>query len=151
MAAKAAAMTPTSGAPSAPVLAALADEKLAHVGTLVVALEELGGDPMRRSPLAIVTAAATSGALRVATDPRATLTHALFATLGAELLDNEAWTLLGDLVERLGYEGLAGSFRQALVDEERHLDRLRTWLTAGLEAQAGLTRHHVTHEAHAEP
>ncbi len=154
LAAKAAAVTPTTGAPTAQALSALADEKLGHVGTLVVALEELGGDPVRpSSALAAATAATTNGALRVVTDPHATLTQALFATLGAELLDNEAWTLLGDLAERLGYEhqGLAGSFRQALVDEERHLDRLRTWLTAGLEAQAGLTRRRVPHEAHAQP
>ncbi|HEY0711380.1 MAG TPA: ferritin-like domain-containing protein [Polyangia bacterium] len=114
------------------------DEELQHVGLLIQAMEELGGDPTAVTPTADICAVAGTGILKVLTDPRATLTHALHAVHIAELADNDAWGMLADLAEAMGHEEMAANFRQALLDEERHLEYVRTWLTADLEAQAGI-------------
>jgi rubrerythrin len=56
----------------------------------------------------------------------------------AELADNDGWLILADMAERLEETDLAASFREALEEEEQHLARLRTWVTADLDTQAGL-------------
>jgi rubrerythrin len=127
-----------SPGPTRVELANIRDEELAHVGTLVVAMETLGGDPTAVTPTADINSVATSGVLKVVSDARTTFTQALHAMLIAELADNDAWLVLADLADRLGHEDMAASFRQALADEERHLDRVRAWLTNALEGQAGL-------------
>jgi rubrerythrin len=128
-------------------LAAIRDEELAHVGTLVVAMETLGGDPTTLTPSADISATASAGVLKVITDARTTFTQALHATLIAELADNDAWLVLSDLADRLGHEDMAASFRQALADEERHLNLVRAWLTTAIEGQAGLEPSLVPDEA----
>ncbi|HEY0710258.1 MAG TPA: ferritin-like domain-containing protein, partial [Polyangia bacterium] len=126
------------GGPTREELRQIRDEELQHVGLLTQAISDLGGDPTAITPTADICAVAGSGILKVLTDPRATLTHALHAIHIAELADNDAWSMLADLAEGMGHEEMAANFRQALADEERHLEYVRTWLTADLEAQAGI-------------
>jgi rubrerythrin len=42
------------------------------------------------------------------------------------------------LAEKMGQDELAARFREALVDEEDHLERVRLWLQSSLEGQAGV-------------
>ena len=80
----------------------------------------------------------SEGLVKVLAEPRTTLTEALKAILVAELADNDSWLVLADVAERLGHSELAGRFRTALIEEEDHLARVRSWLTAAVDGQAGL-------------
>lgn len=126
------------GGPTRAEVEQIRDEELAHAGLLIQAMDALGADATALTPTADVTAVASSGILQVLTDPRTTLTHALHAVHMAELTDNDAWVMLSDLAENLGQDDMAAQFRQALVDEERHLDLVRAWLTSAIEGQAGI-------------
>ena len=90
------------------------------------------------TPTADICAVASSGLLKVVTDPRSTFTHCLHAMHMAELSDSEAWVMLADLAEELDHDEMAASFRVAVIDEGRHLDNVREWLLSALEAQAGV-------------
>lgn len=114
------------------------DEELQHVAMLTAALESLGADPTVLTPTADICAVASSGLMKVLTDPRSTFTHALHAIHIAEATDTEAWVMLSDLAEELDHEEMAASFRVAVIDEQRHLDLVREWLMSSLEGQAGL-------------
>lgn len=124
--------------PTRAELEQIRDEELLHAGMLTQALERLGADPTALTPSADICAIASSGVMKVLTDPRSTLTHALHAIHIAELTDNDAWAMLADLAERLGHEELAAGFRQALADEELHLQKVRAWLYAAVNEQAGV-------------
>jgi hypothetical protein len=55
----------------------------------------------------------------------------------AELADGDGWQLLIDLAEHLGFDEQAQRFRDALIEEERHVLRVRGWITAALIGEAG--------------
>jgi len=57
---------------------------------------------------------------------------------GAELTDNDGWTVLADLAEQLGHDDLAQRFQEASSKEEQHLAQVRAWLSSATDAQAGL-------------
>jgi hypothetical protein len=57
--------------------------------------------------------------------------------LVAELADTDGWQLLVELAEQLGFEDLVPRFRAALVEEERHVVRMRGWITSALLGEAG--------------
>lgn len=104
-------------------------EELAHFKMLNQAVVQLGGDPTSQTPSADVTAVASMGIMQVLNDPRTTLAHCLNAMLTAELTDNAGWEMLIDLAADAGETELVSSFEAALVDEQRHLQIIKTWLT----------------------
>jgi ferritin-like metal-binding protein YciE len=64
-------------------------------------------------------------------DPRTTLLQSLEAILIAELADNACWEALIALAQQAGEDTLVQPFEQALVTEQEHLMKVRTWLAAG--------------------
>lgn len=131
---------PHPGGPSREDLERIRDEELAHFAMLTRAMEKMGGDPTAITPSADIVAVQSLGLVQVLTDPRVTLTEGLKAILTAELIDNDCWLVLSDVAERLGEGELASEFRQALIEEEDHLMRVRGWLGATLDGQLGLER-----------
>ena len=135
---KLAAGSPRDGGPDREDLEEDPRRRARHFALLQDALISLGADPTAVTPSADVAGVASMGLVQVVTDPRTTLTEALKTMLIAELADNDGWLILADMAERLEETDLAASFREALEEEEQHLARLRTWVTADLDAQAGL-------------
>lgn len=117
-------------------LMGIRDEELAHFHLLTKAVMQMGGDPTSQTPCADVAAVASMGIMQVLNDPRTTMAQALNAILTAELTDNAGWELLIDLAEDAGEDDLVRSFEAALIDEQRHLQIIKTWLTALVSAPA---------------
>jgi rubrerythrin len=126
------------GGPSREELEHIRDEELKHFGLVARALDQLGGDPTAVTPSAAVASVASSGILQVVSDPRTTLTEALTAVRMAELGDEEAWTSIAMMAERLGNDELAKHFRHALSQENQHVLKLRRWVDTATSGQAGL-------------
>lgn len=126
------------GGPTREDLERIRDEELQHFVMLKEALETLGADPTAITPSADITAVASMGLVQVLGDPRTTLTEALKTIQIAELADNDGWLMLADVAGRLGHDQLAERFRQALAEEEEHLARVRSWVAAAIDGQAGL-------------
>jgi len=61
----------------------------------------------------------------------AELLQSLEAILLAELADNECWETLTGLARLAGQEELAEQCEEALVTEQEHLEKVRSWLAAG--------------------
>lgn len=116
------------------------DEELEHLALCREALEQMGADATAVTPSADVVGVAGGGWVQVLGDPRTTLTEGLKIILQAELVDNDCWLSLADLAARMGHEDLAERFRAALANEEDHLARVRSWVLAAVEGQAGLAR-----------
>ena len=74
--------------------------------------------------------------MQVLNDPRTTFSDCLNAMLIAELTDVDAWNLLANLAEGMGEEELAARFRDALLEENHHLQMVRTWYQASVMNQA---------------
>lgn len=129
---------PSVEAPPHEDLERIRDEELRHVGLLERACQIMGGDPTALTPSADVGAVASRGLINAVTDPRAAPLHGLQAILVLELVDNDGWLVLADLAARLGQDELAAEFRHAMAEEEEHLARVRAWLTAALDVEAGL-------------
>jgi len=127
------------GGPNQTELEEIRDEELAHAALLADALVRLGADPTAMTPAADITAVASEGVLKVLVDARTTLTQCLEAILIAELTDNDSWAMLVNLADKMGQDEMAADFREALLQEEDHLDRVRNWLQLSLEGQAGVT------------
>lgn len=117
---------PTSGATLEDLTKIRADE-LAHYHLLSEAIRSLGGDPTAQTPSADIVGVETMGLMQVLNDPRTTFTDCLNAMLIAELTDVDAWQLLATLAEGIGEEELAKSFREALLEENHHLQMVRGW------------------------
>ncbi|HVV50955.1 MAG TPA: ferritin-like domain-containing protein [Polyangia bacterium] len=129
---------PHPGGPSREDLERIRDEELEHFALLKETMTALGADPTAVTPSADVIAVASSGLCHVIGDPRTTLTETLKAILTAELADNDGWLTLADLADRLGHTETSNAFRRALAEEEDHLARVRSWLAAAVEGEAGL-------------
>ena len=113
-----------------PMLAGLQDILADEAGQalmLTECIEALGGDPTCQTPCATATAMQSMGLMQVMTEPRTTLAQTLSALLTAELVDNEGWTLLIEMVEEAGQSKWAKRFRIAAEREEMHLSRVREW------------------------
>jgi rubrerythrin len=132
------AAVPRGSGPTRAELEEIRNEELSHFLMLKEAVQTLGGDPTMMSPSADTTFVATSGIVKMVSDPRTTLTQALKGALTAELTDTASWAMLADLADRLGHDEMAGSFRRALEREERHLLMVRTWVEATVSGQAGV-------------
>ncbi|WP_394825646.1 ferritin-like domain-containing protein [Pendulispora albinea] len=109
-------------------LVAIRDEEHQHFRQVKSAIEKLGGDPTVVTPSADLAGVKAMGLPQVLTDPRTTLVQALEAILVAELVDNEGWSTLIELAEKLGHSSLAIKFRKALASEEEHLAKVRGWV-----------------------
>jgi tRNA isopentenyl-2-thiomethyl-A-37 hydroxylase MiaE len=124
-------------APRIDELEKIHDEELRHFHMVKDYIEKLGGDPTAETPSADVVGVASSGLLKVITDPRTTIPQSLQALLVAELADNDGWSALIKLAEGFNQDEMAADFRQALQAEERHLTQVRSWLSSHIEAEAG--------------
>ncbi len=132
---------PHPGGPTRADLEEIRDEELAHFALLKRSIEALGADPTAMTPSADVIGVASSGLVDAVADPRVTLNESLKAVLAAELVDNDSWLMLADVADGLGQDDMAEEFRQALAEEEDHLARVRTWLSAAIEGEAGIELH----------
>ena len=126
------------GGPTAAEVMRIRDDELRHFLDLKDGMEMLGADPTAMTPCADVVAVASSGVLKVLTDPRTTLSQCLESLLMVELMDNDAWATLATLAEGYGKSDLAERFRRDLADEVQHLEMVRRWVNLGTMGQAGL-------------
>jgi rubrerythrin len=124
--------------PARDELERIRDEELRHIYLLTVALETLGADPTVMTPAADVASVLSGGFVQTVTDPRVTLTEALRVVQVVEMADNAGWLTLADMAARLGHDQLALQFQHALAEEEEHLARVTSWVSAAIEGQAGL-------------
>ena len=118
-----------SGGPTREELAQFRDEEARHFGLLKDVIEQLGADPTAMTPSADLVAVESAGIVQAITDPRTTLPQSLHAILLAELADHDGWQLLVDVASELGREELADRFRDALAEEENHLESIRRWVS----------------------
>lgn len=131
--------------PTAGELRQIRDEEHRHFELLRGAIESLGADPTVQTPAADAVAVETQGILQILSDPRSSRSQCLHAILVAELADNDGWKLLVDLARSLGREELVSRFEQAWREEERHVERVRSWFNA--QMQADMTEGRVGVEA----
>lgn len=124
--------------PSLKELKTIHDEELRHFHLVKGYIEQLGGDPTTMTPAADVAGVASCGLVKVIADPRTTVPQSLEAILIAELTDNDGWSALIRLAEGFGQSDMAADFRQALTAEERHLLKVRGWLSASVKTEAGV-------------
>lgn len=108
-------------------LTKIRSDELAHFHLLTDAIRALGGDPTAQTPSADIVGVETMGLMQVLNDPRTTFTDGLNAMLTAELTDVDAWDLLATLAEGIGEDDLAKRFRDALLQENHHLQTVRGW------------------------
>lgn len=125
----------SSGATLAELTKIRADE-LAHYHLVTEAVRSLGGDPTAQTPSADIVGVETMGLMQVLNDPRTTFTDCLNAMLIAELTDVDAWNLLATLAEGIGEDELAARFRDALLQENRHLQLVRGWYQKAVMGQS---------------
>lgn len=126
------------GGPSREELEHFRGEEADHFYMLKDVMERLGADPTAMTPSADVVAVESSGIGQVIGDPRMDLPQSLHAILVAELADREGWHLLIEMADQLGHDDLAEQFRGASQEEERHLQSVRSWLSAHAMAAAKL-------------
>jgi len=119
------------GGPSRDDIAVILSEELQHFHMLVELIKSLGGDPTELTPSANVQLTASHGVGQVLVDPRTNLLQSLEAILMAELADNECWETLTELARLSGNEEMADRCEEALLTEQEHLEKVRTWLAAG--------------------
>lgn len=125
------------GGPTRAELEQIREDELRHFALVRDAVMELGADPTAMTPSADVTAVSSLGWIQVLTDPRSTLSQCLAVMMSAEATDSEGWDLLVAMAEALGFDDMATQFRLALVEEEEHVIKVRTWLSRALLGQAG--------------
>jgi bacterioferritin (cytochrome b1) len=112
------------------------DEELEHMHALEECILDLGGDPTVVTPAADISATLSSGALKVVIDPRTTISQCLEAILTAELVDNDCWGVLVKLMEIEGMDDELATFQEALVEEQEHLQKVRSWILADAAPEA---------------
>jgi rubrerythrin len=126
------------GGPTLQDLEIIRADELSHFHLLVSACEELGGDPTAMTPAADIIANASSGLLKVVSDPHTTFNQALKVALAAELIDNDSWALLHQLATQLELADVAARFEAAGEAEEEHLFRVRGWVERSVAGEAGV-------------
>jgi rubrerythrin len=119
------------GGPTRDDIAHILDEEMRHFTMLAELIQTMGGDPTELTPSANVQLVASQGVGQVLVDPRTNLIQSLEAIAMAELTDNECWETLAGLARLAGQEDLAERCEDALLTEEEHLEKVRTWLAAG--------------------
>lgn len=124
------------GGPTRAELSSLHDDELRHFQLLTAVVESLGADPTVMTPSADLAAVESCGLLQVLTDSRTNLVQGLHAILVAELADRDGWQALSELTRALGMDELAKQFQSALLDEDRHLATVRSWVLQTTEQLA---------------
>lgn len=114
------------------------DQEAEHFLMLWRSLERLGADPTVQTPSADHSGVKGMGLLQTISDPRTSFYQALDAILIAESMDNEGWKLLIELADGLGENDMASTFRQALAEEEIHLERIRRWMVGLIREETGI-------------
>ncbi|CAA9892308.1 conserved hypothetical protein [Candidatus Methylobacter favarea] len=104
------------------------EEELAHFELAKSILLDLGADPTAQTPCADVAGVASSGILKVITDPRTNLAQSLDALLAAELIDNAGWELLIKLAGHVNHAEWIEKFQLALKQEAQHLATVRLYV-----------------------
>jgi len=127
------------GGPTREDLTHILMEEQEHFRLLAETIRGLGSDFTAVTPSANVHDVMSEGLRAVMTDPRTNLQQGLEAVLLAELADNDCWTNLIWLASQFGSEELAQKFKRCLGHEEDHLRKVRGWIAAGLEGDAGLS------------
>jgi rubrerythrin len=135
-----------SGGPTRDQLTHIRDEEHRHFTMLCDLMERLGGDPTAVTPAAEVAAVASMGLPAVLTDPRTEFVQCLEAILVAELVDNDCWPPLLELLSNAGYEDEAKRLLCAVQSEREHLECVRSWLATA----QGRSVEAVTALSHAE-
>jgi rubrerythrin len=131
--------------PSGPSRADLAEIHAAerrHFTVVRDAILQLGADPTAMTPCADLISVAGFGWVQAVSDPRTTLNQCLDVLMIAELADTEGWQLLVELADQLGFDDLGRRFRAAMVEEERHVQRVRSWISASLIGEAATGSSH---------
>jgi hypothetical protein len=118
----------TENGPTAADLRHICDEEFEHFRLLQQAIAALGGDATVLTPSTDVAGVLSKGVVEIVGDPRTTLAQTLQAMLTAELVDNDGWQMLNQLAAQLGLEELEEQARQALQEEQEHLEKVRGWL-----------------------
>jgi rubrerythrin len=143
------------GGPTREDITHILSEELQHFHMLADVIKSLGGDPTQLTPSAHVQLTASHGVGQVLVDPRTTLMQSLEAIMMAELADNECWETLTGLARLAGHEELAQRCEEALLSEQEHLEKVRTWLAAGQghpEVEgAGIVEERVERKPRARP
>jgi ferritin-like protein len=101
------------------------DEEAQHFELVREAIENLGGDSTAMTPSADLSGVASSGLLKIITDPRTSMSASIHALLIAELTDHNGWEILIQITERMRLNEVSGQFKQALIEEENHLHVIR--------------------------
>ena len=127
------------GGPTLDDLAEIRDQEAEHFALLVDAMRSLGADPTALTPGGDVAAVESLGIHNVIADPRTTVAQCLHALLVVELTDNAGWEMLAELANDLGHSELGAQFGAALVTEDQHLERIKTWLRAQRRSEAGVS------------
>jgi hypothetical protein len=126
------------------------DEEHEHFVMLGEAIRQLGGDPTVVTPSANLQATASKGLCAVLADPRTDVLQCLEALLTAELVDNDCWPALIELVENAGEEDLAARF-QASTGDRRPKHSLTTRTVASILCRGNGRRRMGSAQSHSEP
>jgi ferritin-like metal-binding protein YciE len=110
-----------------------------HFDLLTQCLLKLGADPTAQTPDADASGVASSGMMKVITDPRTSISQCLQAMLAIELADNAAWELLILLAQDMGMKDMAQQFERALQQEDMHLREVRDWYERSVRSQAKMS------------
>jgi rubrerythrin len=110
-----------------------------HFALVRDAIIEVGADPTAMTPCADLIAVAGLGWVQSVSDPRTTLNQCLGIMLIAELADHDGWMMLIQLADNFGFDDMARQFRVALEEEDRHVLRVRGWMTTALLGEAGVS------------
>jgi rubrerythrin len=121
-------------------LRAIRDDEARHFHMVWQALERLGADPTVQTPCADAGGVESQGLFQLLSDPRSSFAQGLHAALTAELVDNEGWSMLIDLADKMKQPEMAEEFRKALREEEVHLQLVRDWLREANLKEAGAAR-----------
>ena len=117
------------GGPTIEALREIEGEEMRHAQLIARVLREIGADPTAQTPAADLTGIEGTGLVQVLGDPRMDMGQSLHAILIAELTDNEGWVMLISLAREMGHAAMADEFEAARAAEDRHLLRVRAWLT----------------------
>lgn len=120
------------GGPALEDLRRIRDQELEHFRVVSKQMLGVGGDPTAETPCADSSAMASSGLVKVVTDPRTSMPQSLDAMLTVELTDNAAWETLIELSRELGLERMARAFEPCLAQEQEHLRQVTAWVKGGL-------------------
>ena len=120
--------------PTPQELRTLREEEHRHFELLRNTIETLGADPTVQTPAADAVSVETMGILQILTDPRSSRSACLHAILVVELADNDGWKMLIEMARGLGHEDIVARFEQAAREEEQHLQKVRGWYSAQMNA-----------------